>query len=144
MTDAGILPDDATAVGTDPAAIRFSVQNGATNLTEAQLETTLLAAAPGTYQVAGSYTAPDGVAAPGISTGVTVLGADAAECWTTSEVTPPVTPKPEKPKPVPTTPAPELAKTGADGQSALLAGGVGIGLLGAALIAGALVRRRTI
>ncbi|PII82452.1 hypothetical protein BMH32_01445 [Leucobacter sp. OLJS4] len=144
VTDAGILPDDTTAVGTDPAALRFSVQNGATNLTEAQLETTLLAAAPGTYQVAGSYTAPDGVAAPGISTGVTVLGADAAECWSTSEVKPPVTPKPEKPKPTPTAPAPELAKTGADGQNALLAGGAGIGLLGAALIAGALVRRRAI
>lgn len=146
VTDTGILPDDTTAVGTDPAAIRFSVQNGATNLAEAQLETTLLGAAPGTYQVTGSYTAPDGVAAPAISTGVTVLGADAPECWSTTQITTPVTPKPEKPepKPVPTAPTPELAKTGAGEQNALLAGGAGIGLVGAALIAGALVRRRAI
>ena len=143
VTDAGILPDDATPVGTTADGVVFSVQNGGTGLTEAGVEAELLAAPAGTYQVADAYTAPDGVPARGIGTEVTVLGADAPECYSASEIVDPVDPvdpKPTDPKPTDPKPVQTLANTGS-GDSGVLAG-AGAALLGALLLGRALLRRR--
>ena len=110
VTDEGILPDDETPVGISEEGIKFSVQGGGSDLTEEAVKTELLAAAAGTYQVTGAYTAPDGVPAKGIETEVTVLGADAPECYTATEVPAPEPSEPEPTEPEPTEPEPSEPK----------------------------------
>ena len=78
VTDTGILPDDATAVGSDADQITYAVTGGSTGLSETDLETALLGSPAGTYEIGANYTASDGVPAAPIGTTVTVLGAEDA------------------------------------------------------------------
>lgn len=121
--DSGVLPDDATQVGTN-GNYAFSLNGGSIGSLN-DVKAQLLAAPVGNHEVLVNYTAPDGVPAAPVYGDFTVLGADSAECWTTSNVVTPVEP---------TTPKPQtLANTGAEAPNGVAISGA------AALIAGALL-----
>lgn len=127
VTDSGILPDDATPVGT-AGTFSYALDSG-TEGSESDVTAQLLAAPVGAHEVAVGYTAPDGVLAERVFGEITVLGADSPNCWKTSTVT-----KPSGPGP--------LANTGSENLGGIALGGGVAALLGGMLLIGARSLRR--